>query len=64
MITKKIILNEIEKIPEPFLEEILDFIRFLKKKHMKKRIETAIASESALKKDWLKIEEDEAWKDL
>ncbi|MBF0606463.1 MAG: hypothetical protein HQL61_02780 [Magnetococcales bacterium] len=25
---------------------------------------TAIASETSLKKDWLKSEEDEAWKDL
>jgi len=25
---------------------------------------TAIASESSLKKDWLKLEEDEAWQSL
>ena len=28
------------------------------------KLETAIASESSLKKDWLSKEEDEAWKDL
>ena len=29
-----------------------------------KKLETAIASEASLKKDWLSKEEDEAWKDL
>ncbi len=28
------------------------------------KLETALISENALKKDWLKLEEDEAWKDL
>ena len=30
----------------------------------KKRMETAMLSESVLAKDWLSPEEDEAWKDL
>ena len=64
MSKKELLFNEIEQVPEPFLDEILDFIQFLKTKIIKERINTAIASESSLKKDWLKIEEDEAWKDL
>jgi len=63
MITKELILNEIEKIPEPLLKEVLDFIRFLKTKSVE-GVETAIASESSLRKDWLRPEEDEAWTDL
>lgn len=63
MVTREVILNEIEKIPEPLLEEVLDFIRFLKTKKAE-GIETAIASESSLRKDWLRPEEDEAWADL
>lgn len=63
MVTKKVIVNEIEKMPEPLLEEVLDFIRFLKKKKSG-QMETAIASESSLRKDWLCKEEDEAWQDL
>ena len=47
-----------------YLNEILDFIRFMKTKSQKESLETAIASESSLKKDWLKEEEDEAWHDL
>jgi len=61
---KELILNEIEQVPEPLLEEILDFVRFLKTKAMREKMETAIASESSLKKDWLRPEEDEAWQDL
>jgi hypothetical protein len=64
MTTKELIVREIKKIPEPLLEEVLDFIRFLEVKVSTERMGTAIASETSLKKDWLKPEEDEAWKDL
>jgi len=64
MTTKELILSEIEKIPEPLLEEVLDFIRFLETKVLEQKMETAIASESSLKKDWLRPEEDEAWRNL
>ncbi|HHT9118924.1 MAG TPA: DUF2281 domain-containing protein, partial [Candidatus Hypogeohydataceae bacterium YC41] len=64
MSKKELLVSEIEQVPEPFLDEILDFVRFLKTKIMKERLDTAIASESALKKDWLRPEEDEAWQSL
>ncbi|OGP87981.1 MAG: DUF2281 domain-containing protein, partial [Deltaproteobacteria bacterium RBG_16_48_10] len=46
------------------LDEVLDFVQFLKTKTVKERLSTAIASESSLKKDWMKPEEDEAWQNL
>lgn len=61
---KELILNEIEKVTERLLEEILDFVRFLKTKATAEKIGTAIVSESSPKKDCLKIEEDQAWRDL
>jgi len=61
---KEQILKEIERIPEDYYQEILDFIRYLEYKALERRMETAIMSESSLKKDWLRPEEDEAWKDL
>jgi len=65
MSKKELLINEIKQIPEPFLDEVLDFIRFLKTKSIKERINiAAIASESSLKKDWLRPEEDEAWQNL
>jgi hypothetical protein len=64
MKTKELIQKEIEVFPEPYLEEILDFIHFLKVKASKNRMETAILSESVLAKEWMSPEEDEAWKNL
>jgi len=61
---KELILREMEQVPEPLFNEILDFIHFLKIKALKEKLETAIASESSLKKDWLREEEDKAWQDL
>jgi len=61
---KELIVSEIEQLPESLLEEILDFIHFLKTKATKGKLETVIASESSLKKDWLRPEEDKAWQDL
>ena len=60
----ELIVHEIEQVPESFLEEILDFIRFIKMKAKANKLETMIASESSLKRDWLRPEEDEAWRDL
>ena len=64
METKDQILKEIEVFPEPYLEEVLDFVRFLKDRASRSRIETAMLSESVLAKDWSTPEEDEAWRDL
>ncbi|MGA2464324.1 MAG: DUF2281 domain-containing protein [Thermodesulfobacteriota bacterium] len=64
MSKKEAVIKEIEQIPEPFLEEVLDFVHFLKAKIIKERLDTVIGSESSLKKDWLKPEEDEAWQSL
>jgi hypothetical protein len=64
METKDLIQKEIEVLPEPYFEEILDFIYFLNGRASKKRMETVILSESVLAKDWLSPEEDEAWKNL
>lgn len=61
---KELIVKKIEYVPEPYLIEILDFIRFLESKASEEKMGPALASETSLKKDWLKPEEDEAWKDL
>ena len=59
MEVKELILKEIEKVPEEYLAEILDFIRFLEARALEEWIGTAIASETSLKKDWLRPEENE-----
>jgi len=61
---KELLIAEIKQIPEPLLEEVWDFVQFLKTKTSQDKLEISIASESSLKKDWLKPEEDEAWQNL
>lgn len=56
--------KEIEFFPEKYLEEVLDFIHFLKEKTSKEGMRTAILSESTLAKDWLSPVEDDAWEHL
>ncbi|HEV2846006.1 MAG TPA: DUF2281 domain-containing protein [Thermoanaerobaculia bacterium] len=58
------LINEIQQTPEPLLGEILDFVQFLKNKLIRPGFETALASEPILGKDWLRPEEDEAWRGL
>jgi hypothetical protein len=62
---KDLIFKEIEKVPEHHLSEVLDFIRsFDVGNAFKDNAGPVIASETSLKKDWLRPEEDRAWKDL
>ena len=62
------LIQEAEDVPEILLDETLDFLRFLKTRYGQEahseRMETMLLSESALAKDWLRPEEDEAWQDL
>ena len=61
---KEVLLQEIEEVPEPLLEQVVDFVRFLKTKLAQETLEVTLLSESVLAKDWLRPEEDEAWRDL
>jgi hypothetical protein len=61
---KEKVIREIEKTPDFLLAEVLDFLQFIKSKHLQDTIEISILSESSLSEDWLTPEEDEVWKDL
>ena len=62
--TKELILKEIEELPDALMEELMNYVHFLKMKLAQEKLETLILSESALKKDWLKAEEEATWQDL
>ncbi len=64
MEARKIIIKKIEKLPDRYVQEVLDFINFLEAKAVEEKMGTAIVSETSLRKDWLRPEEDEAWQDL
>ncbi len=61
---KELIITEIQQVPEPLLEEVLDVVRLLRAKHTQEKLEISLLSESSLAKDWLRPEEDDAWRDL
>ncbi|MCA9840248.1 MAG: hypothetical protein KC422_25280 [Trueperaceae bacterium] len=57
------LIKELEHIPDPLLDEVIDFVQFVKQKHAE-AIENALLSEKSLAEHWLSTEEDEAWQDL
>lgn len=61
---KETLIREVEHLPTAFLREVLAFVQFLKVKATQEHLEMALLSEFALRKDWLKPEEDEAWQGL
>ena len=64
MTTREQLLQELQKAPEQVVEELLEYLRFVKLKAARERFDTAIASEPVLGRDWLRPEEDAAWQDL
>jgi hypothetical protein len=64
MLSKETLHKDIDSMPDEFAEEIYDFVNFLKRKRIKESMETALLTESSLRKDWLSAEEDEVWQDL
>jgi hypothetical protein len=61
---KEEVLRKLNEVPDFLMEEISDFLEFLKTRVVRERFEATLLSESSPAKDWLKPEEDKAWKDL
>ena len=40
--TKELLINEIERVPEPLLTEVLDFVHFLKAKIVHEKLDTQL----------------------
>lgn len=64
MNNKKLLLKEIEEVPEDKIQEVIDFVRFLKAQKREEELGITLVSEPSLAGDWDKPEEDEAWSDL
>jgi hypothetical protein len=58
------LIYEIESLPSESIQEVMDFVGYLKLKNLKNIPETMILSENSLAKDWDTPEEDEAWANL
>ena len=64
MTDKERLVTEIVSLPEQALREILDFVEFLKRRSTDDSKEVLTTSESSLRKDWLRPEEEAAWRNL
>ena len=58
------IFQEIDKMPDFLIREIIDYVDFLKIKYRRQKMAISLLSESSLAKDWLSTEEEKAWEDL
>jgi hypothetical protein len=64
MTAKEAILKAVEDLPEECLDDLARYVEELRQKTALRAAPTASASEAVLAKDWLRPEEDEAWRDL
>jgi Protein of unknown function (DUF2281) len=67
MSTREALSEEIKNIPEALLNELYDYLLFLKYKKSEKRKDNPpiqTTSEKVLSREWDTPEEDEAWKNL
>jgi len=64
MSNRDLLVKEIEDLTDDKLQEVIDFVQFLKYKQRDKEMGITYVSEPALAKEWNKPEEDEAWIDL
>lgn len=68
MINRKILTKKIENLPLALLEEVANYISYIEYREQKNIPlniqDITLASEESLAKDWMKSEEDQAWKHL
>ena len=63
MSSKQALFNEIEALPNSIVDEVFQYVMFLKQKSSAVS-DITLASECSLAKDWQKPEEDAAWANL
>ena len=64
MTAKEAIVKAVEDMPEEYLDDLARYVETLRQKAALHTVPTALASETVLAKDWLRPEEEEAWRDL
>jgi len=61
MTNHAVLLQEIETLPATCVNEVIDFVSWIKQRKLSQIPETMLMSEVSLSKDWSTPEEDEAW---
>jgi hypothetical protein len=64
MTNRAVLLREIETLPAASLDEVVNFVAWIKYRKLSQVSETMLLSETSLSKDWDTPEEDDAWAGL
>jgi len=64
MTNHAVLMKEIETLPLTCINEVTDFVAWIKQRKLSQIPEAMLLSESALSKDWDTPEEDDAWSNL
>ena len=64
MKNRAVLMREIETLPEACLDEVVNFVAWIKQRKLSQIPETMLMSEASLSKDWDSPEEDKAWATL
>ena len=64
MSNRSVLLREIETLPAACLNEVVNFLAWVKHRELSKVPDPMLLSESVLSKDWNTPEEEEAWAHL
>ena len=64
MTNRTALLQEIENLPVSCLDDVVNFVAWIKQRKLSLIPETMLLSEAALSKDWDTPVEDEAWAGL
>ena len=64
MTNRAVLAQEIQTLPAAYINEVIDFVSWIKQRKLSQIPETMLMSETVLSKDWDTPEEDEAWANL
>jgi len=64
MLSRQVLINEIESLSPDYIDEVYHYVSFLRQFKLKKPNDLTLASEQSLAKDWFLPEEDVAWEYL
>ena len=64
MTAKESVLQAVEELPPEYIVNLAEYAQRLRLAVAHREIPTALASQDVLAQDWLRPEEDDAWKDL
>ena len=58
------IQEKLKQLPPDKLEVVYDFVSYMADRQLSSALETMLATEEVLSRDWERKEEDKAWADL